>query len=298
MKQQTKELVQIQKKLVDEILTNPDRLEKLIDIQLASRKGFHHYSARNLLLADYQLRTRTGEGIELLAGYKKWQKGIKVDNKKIHRHVKKGEKALKILIPYTYTTNDVDPKTGEEIKKTHTYFKLGNVFDVSQTEGDALEVDFTRTSKNYTLEEIINRGKVHVNFSNKELTRGYTNGKEIWISKHISTPRQICTYFHELAHYLLHFDNNRNELDTPTKELEAEAVSFIVSYYIGIENEESSAYIHNWNKNKTNEEKLELLKGKGSNVLKTATKIINDLKLDELLDSAVETGNVDIGVVA
>ena len=42
----------------------------------------------------------------------------------------------------------------------------------------------------------------------------------------------------------------------------------------------------------TDDERTELLKGKGSNVLKTATKIINELNLDDLLDTKINLLNV------
>ena len=275
------ELRKIQKELVDNILTKPQDLEKIINIQLASRKGFHQYSFGNIYLANWQLYSRTGETAELLAPYSKWA-NLKIDGKKINRNVKKGEKALRILAPYTFQVDDYDNE-GNPIKKTVLRFKSVPVFDLSQTEGDAFEVDFTSSKYSYTFDEIIKRGSVKTNLSNKEITRGYTDGNEIWVSSKISNDRQICTYFHELAHYLLHFDSNRHELDTPTKELEAEAISYLVSCYLGIKNEESPAYIHNWTKNVPDDQRVELLKGKGSNVLKTATKIIDDLKLDNLL---------------
>jgi len=276
------ELRKIQKELVDNILTKPDDLERIINIQLASRKGFHQYSFGNIYLANWQLYARTGETAELLAPYSKWA-NLKVDGKKIQRNVKKGEKALRILAPYTFQVDDGVDEEGNPKKKTLLRFKSVPVFDLSQTEGDAFEHDFTNSKFNFTFDEIIKRGSVQTNLSNKEITRGYTDGKEIWVSSKISNDRQICTYFHELAHYLLHFDENRFELDTPTKELEAEAVSYLVSCYLGIKNEESPAYIHNWTKNVDNDERVELLKGKGSNVLKTATRIIEDLNLNALL---------------
>ena len=278
------ELRKIQKELVDTILTKPDELEKITQIQLAGRHGFHQYSYNNICLANWQLYIRTGETAELLAPYSKWSKIKTTDGRKIHRNVKKGEKALRILAPYTFQVDDVD-KDVNDIKKTVLRFKSVPVFDLSQTEGDKFEVDFTKNKFDFTLEEIVSRCKVKVNLSNKEITRGYTDGSEIWISKHTSTNKQICTFFHELAHYLLHFDSNRYELKRPTKELEAEAVAYLCSNYIGIENKESPAYILNWTQQYNDFERTELLKGKGSNVLKTATKIIEDLKLGELLDS-------------
>ena len=87
MKKSNKELRAIQKELVDSILTNPEKLQEVINIQLANRKYFHEYTLRNFLLASWELSIRTGEGAELLAPYKKWAD--------VGRHVKKGEKALR-----------------------------------------------------------------------------------------------------------------------------------------------------------------------------------------------------------
>ena len=285
------ELRKIQKELVDTILTNPAELEKITNIQLAGRHGFHQYSYGNICLANWQLYCRTGETAELLAPYSKWNKIKATDGRTIRRNVKKGEKSLRILAPYTFKVTETNEK-GEEVEKTLLRFKSVPVFDLSQTEGDKFEVDFTDAKYDFNLTEIINRGNVKVNISNKEVTRGYTDGKEIWISKHTSVNKQICTYFHELAHYHLHFDSNRHELKRPTKELEAEAVAFLCSNYIGIENKESPAYIYSWTKSYADDERTELLKGKGSNVLKTAQKIIDDLKLSELLDSK---NNIPVG---
>lgn len=278
------ELRKKQKELVDTILTQPEQLENIINIQLASRVGFHQYSLNNIHLANWQLWCRTGETAELLAPYSKWQKIKLEDGTKIHRNVKKGETALRILAPYTFTVKDENEK-GEEVERTVLRFKSVPVFDLSQTEGDPFEVDFTKGKYDFTLDEITSRTNVPFHLSNKEITRGYTDGESIWVSKNIGVNRQICTYFHELAHYLLHFDSNREEISRPTRELEAEAVAYLCSSYIGIENKESPAYIRNWTKSYDDDERTNLLKGKGSNVLKTATKIIEDLKLSELLKS-------------
>ena len=281
------ELRKKQKELVDTILTQPEQLENIINIQLASRRGFHQYSYNNICLANWQLYCRTGETAELLAPYSKWQKIKLEDGTKIHRNVKKGETALRILAPYTFTVTEEDAN-GKEVEKTILRFKSVPVFDLSQTEGDPFEVDFTSSKYDFALDEITSRVDIPFHLSQKEVTRGYTDGKSIWVSKNISVNRQICTFFHELAHYLLHFDSNRWELDTPTKELEAEAVSYLCSTYLGIENKESPAYIRNWTKQYDDDERTKLLSGKGSNVLKTTTKIIEDLKLSQLLDSKKE----------
>ena len=279
------ELRKIQKELVDNVLTNPEELERIINIQLAARKGFHNYTLRNILLASWELYTRTGETAELLAPYSKWNDIPGPNGKTLHRNVKYGEKALHVLAPYTYKIKEKNEDGEEEVVKTVLRFKSVPVFDISQTEGDPLETDFTSSNVDWTLEEITKRCNVKVNESNKEITRGYTNGKEIWVSKSLSESHKICTFFHELAHYHLHFDSDRYELKSSTKELEAEATSYLISKYLGIENGEAAAYIHAWTRDVDPDEKKKLLKGKGNNVLNTATLIIEQLKLSELLDS-------------
>lgn len=293
-KDRTKDLVQKQKELVDEILTNPDRLENIINIQLASRVGFHQYSLRNIALASWQLWCRTGDTAELLAPYKKWNKIETSNGETLHRNVKKGEKALWILAPYIKTITEIDEETGEEkVLRSFTRFKSVPVFDVKQTEGDPLEKDWTSAKYDFTLNEVASRQNVEVILSDGEIRRGYTDGKTIHVSRNLSEAYKICVFFHELAHYKLHFDENRHSFDTPTKELEAEAVSFLCSTYLGITNEESPAYIWNWTRNKSDEEKKELLKGKGSRVLQTATQIIEELKLSELLDEKKNAPSLD-----
>ena len=68
-----KELKKLQDELVDTILTKPNELKKMIELQLKARDGFYKYTFHNLILANFQLYERTGEGIELLAPYKVWE---------------------------------------------------------------------------------------------------------------------------------------------------------------------------------------------------------------------------------
>ena len=271
MSQKTgKELRQIQKQLVDEIITNPDGLKAISKSKTAALTGFHDYSFNNLVLANIELWTRTGKGIELLAPYKKWAD--------VNRHVKKGEKALRIIAPIQKKIGEDDEGNPEYV----TWFKSVPVFDVSQTDGEPLVKSFAKSEFDYSLNELTSRSNIKVNFTEEELRRGYTDGKEIWISNKVPKDRQICTYFHELAHIHLHFKGGE-PIERETKELEAEAVSFIVSNFIGVYDKSSPAYILDWTEKYDDDKRTELLKGKGSNVLKTAQKIIDDLKLGELL---------------
>ena len=98
---------------------------------------FHNYSFNNILLAFAQ-----NPNISRLASYQTWRS--------LHMQVRHGEKAIKILcpIPYRYNKektrtddkgNTVLTETGEEEKEIIIYqgvrFRLGNVFDISQCDG-------------------------------------------------------------------------------------------------------------------------------------------------------------------
>jgi hypothetical protein len=210
---------------------------------------------------------RTGETTELLAPYKRWGK--------VNRHVKYGQRALYILAPIFY-----DEEQDDGTVERKMWFKKVPVFDLSQTEGEKFEIDYVKYDGDISFKDIVARTTIPVIESNKELTRGYTDGKKIWISVHISDAQKICVLFHEMAHYYLHFDSDRNELTSATRELEAEAISYMVSSMIGIQNDESAAYIRNWAGNNSHE----LIKNKGSKLIRTAQKIIDDLGLCGLLE--------------
>jgi len=83
----------------------------------------------------------------LVAGFNKWRDGFS-------RHVKKGEKAIKIIAPTPYKIKEerekLDPQTkaplldasgkvqAEEVEIQIPMFRVVSVFDVSQTEGEPL----------------------------------------------------------------------------------------------------------------------------------------------------------------
>ena len=259
-------LKQKQNELIDKFILDTDKISKIMKNYALKREGFHNYSIGNLLLANYQHYKRYGEGIELLAPYKKWGD--------INRNVKYGEKALYILAPIFKEIRD--PETDEIIDKK-MYFRKVPVFDLQQTEGEPFEQDYT-TNHNCSLsfEEIVSRVNIPVKQSKKQITRGWTDGKIIAVSEKLSDTQKICVLFHELAHYYLHFDKDRNELTSPIKELEAESISFIVASAIGITNNESGAYITGWAGNNSHE----LIKGKGNRLIRTASMIIDNLNLN------------------
>jgi antirestriction protein ArdC len=177
-----------------------------------------------------------------VAGYRQWQK-------KFNRHVKKGEKGIAILAPFTYkkevkksnlNSNTSDEET-EEVKQT--YFNTVYVFDISQTEGEPvpqMDMELENTNQeliNQLLDYAANQ-EIEVGF--KPLsggTDGYSRGGEIVINDNANETEQASILVHELAHEHLHFTSESNSLNLSKEiiEMEAESVAFVVMDYFNIE---------------------------------------------------------------
>ena len=84
---------------------------------------FHNYSFNNTLLIAMQF-----PGATRLAGFQSW--------KKFGRHVKKGEKGIKVIAPAPY--KKTIEKDGEETVILVPHFKVVSTYDLSQTEGKPL----------------------------------------------------------------------------------------------------------------------------------------------------------------
>src|SRR3989442_13810603 len=89
---------------------------------IKTRATFRRYSFGNTLMIAMQRPDATR-----VAGYKAWQK--------LGRQVRKGEKGITILAPMAVKEKD---DNGDETGKVRTFFRAVKVFDLSQTDGDAL----------------------------------------------------------------------------------------------------------------------------------------------------------------
>jgi len=229
-KAKTAELLKNLNNMIDEVQSSDEFKEIL---KFFSR--FHNYSYHNNILIMMQKPDAT-----LVAGYRQWQK-------KFDRYVKKGEKGIAILAPFTYKKKAKKDKLAssladdedEYIKKT--YFRPVYVFDVSQTEGKPLpELDLSVEDRKPDLLELlksyaVSKGIKVVFKSLRKGLDGYSKGGEITIDINANDTKKASTLAHELAHELLHFKKDNNEL-TLTKEvleMEAEAVAFVVMDYFG-----------------------------------------------------------------
>lgn len=194
---------------------------------------FHNYSYHNSILIMMQKPDAT-----LVAGYRQWQNNF-------NRYVRKGEKGITILAPFTYKKkkSDVDSNlNSDENEVTRTYFRPVYVFDVSQTEGEALpQIDLSVKNVNSNLCEPLKRYAVSrgikVKFKTlREGLDGYSKGGEIIISTNANPTEKASIIAHETAHEFLHFSDNKDlELTKEILEMEAEAIAFVVMNYFGVE---------------------------------------------------------------
>jgi antirestriction protein ArdC len=202
-------------------------------------QAFHNYSIGNQLLAYGQLQARN-MGLSPLATYKRWSE--------LGRQVKKGEKALQLVMPVTISKKD---GAGEKTGEVFAMFTLrNNWFSLDQTEGTE-----------YNPEPVIPawcKAKALETLQITEITfdsidgnsQGYAQGKNIAINPVAALPHK--TRFHELAHVVLghtveHAMHDDDRTPRDIREVEAESVAYILCSVLGLPGLiESRGYIQNW----------------------------------------------------
>ena len=231
---------------------------------LDTMSKFHNYSLNNIHLLKMQ-----NPNVSQVASFNKWKTDFE-------RTVKKGSKALKIWVPYQVKTKisanqnelSFSPSENEMEEKevTVTRFKLGNVFDVSQTEGKELPKainELTGSVKDY--EDLYRAAKAvsmdnQVSISFEEIKRESANGyyspdeNRIVISKGLKGQEHILkTIFHEMAHSDLHRGTDAQYGDDQYRkqELQAESVAYVVANHFGFDTSSYSfGYLAIWAKDK------------------------------------------------
>lgn len=267
---------------------------------------FYHYSASNCLLIAMQRPDATR-----VAGYSAW-------DKQFQRHVKRGEKGIKIIAPAPYTVPKqrlkCDPETGKPLLdqngKPETEivnvlvetYKIITVFDISQTEGKEIpEVvhELRADVKNYQklLSAIEKVSPVPIEFSeiSGSSAKGYYDQmeKKIVIRSGMGEAQSLKTAVHELSHAILHDkdtgDRKDQLVDCGTKEVEAESVAYTVCQHFGIDTSDYSfGYVAGWSR----DQELSDFKASLNLIQKTAGKLIDEiqkkLKERELLEDLVQ----------
>lgn len=274
---------------------------------LNTMSKFHNYSFNNTMLIAMQKPDAT-----LVAGFKAWQKNF-------DRHVKKGEKGIRILAPAPYKIKEeqekLDPVTGEimldkngmpiteEVEIKIPAFRVVPVFDVSQTDGKEMP-DIGVNELSGSVEDYEDFMQALTEVSPVPITyedidgdaKGYfhTTDHRIAIQEGMSQSQTVKTAIHEVAHAKLH-DWERNQdidavldKDRNTKEVEAESVAYTVCQHFGIDTSDYSfGYIAGWSSDRDMKE----LKSSLDTIRKTASELITGIedRLAELQkDRAVE----------
>lgn len=244
-----------------------ERFKTLLD----TMSKFHDYSMNNTLLILEQNPHATH-----LAGYNKWQQDF-------NRQVKRGEKGLMIWMPveikvkenhYVLDENgnrilgDDGKFKREEVEVKKRTFKIGYTFDVSQTEQiegkEVIELspvkDLKGDVKDYQAltKALMEISPVPIKIeaftaSAKGCYNSLTN--EITIQPDMSEVQTIKTMIHEIAHSIVHSEENLNQLKQKEnvefskneKEVQAESIAYIVSSHLGIDTSDYSfPYVATW----------------------------------------------------
>jgi hypothetical protein len=248
---------------------------KLIQNFLAMSSRLYNYSFFNQMLIFFQTRGQAKE----VQSYKKWQlMGRQVKRKEDHQLG-----GILIYYPMMLKNKDsqgqvrINPQTGEEDKFVR--FKLGNVFDISDTEpftgvalerwkkkndgknpyepiardvwmsGDNEDTDYTAAIRNAAIKFADSVG-IQVDLGKDTGTAGgWSAGGNVAINVESAGVRQASTIMHEIAHELIHWaerkEKGKHKLDYGHKEIEtdAEASAYIIMKHFGFEVPSASNYL-------------------------------------------------------
>ena len=261
---------------------------------LTAMSKFHNYSFNNTLLIAMQKPDAS-----LVAGFGKWRDDFE-------RHVKKGEKGIKILAPSPYKVKKqmekIDPSTQkpvigadgkpvtEEREIEIPAFRVVTVFDVSQTEGKEIpDIDvseLTGSVEQYQdfFAALEKASPVPIAFENIEGgAHGYYHleEKRIAIDEGMSELQTLKTAIHEIAHAKLHAidkDAPATEQavrpDHRTREVQAESVAYAVCQHYGLDTSDYSfGYVAGWSSGR----ELSELKASLETIRKAANELITDI---------------------
>ena len=253
---------------------------------LRTMSKFHNYSFNNTILIAMQ-------GGSLVKGYKQWEK-------EFDRHVKPGEKAIKIIAPAPFTVKKqvekIDPDTQkpvfdkdgkpvtEEKEIKIPAFRVVSVFDVSQTEGKELPTltyELAGNVEQYkdffaALEKTSPFAMEFEALSGSIKGRCNYEEKRNIINEGMEELQNIKTAIHEIAHATLHdIDKDAPERpDRRTREVQAESVAYAVCQHYGLDTSDYSfGYIAGWSSGK----ELAELKGSLETIRSTAESLIDTI---------------------
>ncbi|KTG18045.1 ArdC-like ssDNA-binding domain-containing protein [Haloferax profundi] len=251
---------------IDDLVESVDVAQASAEFQawLDVQRQFHDYSYRNTLLIKQQCPNATR-----VAGYRTWQN-------EFDRHVKEGESAIWIWAPiiakqcpecgnspsYHSNTNcGYDETSPKEWSKGLVGFRPAPIFDISQTDGEDLPGLDTSAEGNADklLPAVLDAAKavgVEVELvPDEEWNYGASKGvcREspdggfpiVEILCRDSDAAMVSTLVHEYAHALLHVGID-DDTERSKREVEAEAVAYVVGRQFGLDMSGSVFYLATW----------------------------------------------------
>ena len=251
----------------NEQINNLVESEEDVKELLNFKDKFYKYSLRNMALIRKQF-----SGAVAVGTFQFW--------KEHGFHVNRGEKGIEMLVPVavqSFKNSDGQVKsvkyaTKEEKEKINrgeievfsvTRFKIGHVFDVSQTNAKAsdlpklfpnrwLDGDVPNYESFYkSLEKVADSIGAEIINTGNELgaSKGvtYTLTKEIELNHRNGELQNIKTFIHELAHAKLHSGIRRKQYSKSEREFQAELVAYAVCSHFNLDvSEYSLNYLKNW----------------------------------------------------
>jgi hypothetical protein len=265
-------VAEVQRELSDKVLelVSEPGWQQMLD--MAAR--FTKYSANNLLLIMVQRPTATR-----VAGFTTW--------KSAGRHVRQGERGIRILAPAKYKVTD--DTTGDEHWALRG-FCVAHVFDVLQTDGEPLPDLSPRLLHGSGFAGLfagITAQIVAGGFVFERGDCGAANGWTNWdtrtvrVRADVSDAQAIKTALHELAHVMMHDPVAIDyRLDRARCELEAESLAYIVCRHAGLLSDDYSVpYLAHWAGGN-----VELVKATADRVVKSAHTVIARLEDTERVE--------------
>jgi len=205
---------------------------------LSFQSRFHRYSFGNVLLIAAQC-----PGATRVAGFSTWRK--------MGRPVRKGEKAIWILAPMIARGAGSDPGAEPEGRVVRG-FKFVPVFDLAQTDGDAIPSACNRLTGDdaaghyATLLSVAHSLGFAVEdhrFSGSTNGDCSHSGHRIRIEAANAPAQRVKTLAHEITHALLH----GHPESRARAELEAESSAYVVCRALGIDSGDYSfGYVTAW----------------------------------------------------
>ena len=262
---------------------------------LRTAAKFHRYSTGNVMLILTQRPDATR-----VAGFNKWRE--------LGRNVRAGEKAIWIFAPCIKRQKKDEledegdgegkdiltgPRPGEiSLRPSGIYFRPVAVFDISQTDGEALpdapvwpviQGESTRALYAAARQALADMGITYTNVREvhgSERTRGYwiAARRLIWVDESLPVDQQTEVLFHELGHAVMgHSEPLSPETHRGDKENQAQSIAFIVSSHFGFEVASTTfPYLLSWAYDPNDaDESLKRLKRNLELVKTAASKIID-----------------------